>query len=407
MRQVIMGNHALSYGAKLSRVQVIAAYPITPQTQVVELLSEMCASGELHAKFIKVESEHSALAACIGASATGARAFTATSAQGLALMHEMIHWAVGGRHPIVLGNINRAMAPPWTIWTEQTDSLSQRDTGIIQYYCENNQEVLDTVIQAFKVSEKVLLPSMIVLDAFLLSHTYETVDIPDQEVVDEYLPPFNPPYKIDPNEPHTFGGLTDASWYYELRYKIQQAMNEARKLINETGEEFHEKFGRKYGLVDAYKCDDADIILVTSGTISGTARMVVEDLRKQGERIGLLKIRVFRPFPIDEVREILSSAKKVACIDRNISFGHSGIFFEEIKSALYNYEHKPPIFGFIAGLGGRDVTPKNILDVIKYVKTHDEPEDIIWVGIKKEKNGKPCEAILLERTHEVLYEPLD
>ncbi|MCK4596072.1 pyruvate ferredoxin oxidoreductase, partial [candidate division WOR-3 bacterium] len=196
MMKVIMGNHALSYGAKLSRVQVIAAYPITPQTQVVELLSEMCANGELDAKFVKVESEHSAMAASIGASAVGVRAFTATSSQGLALMHEMIHWAAGARTPIVLGNINRAMGPPWSIWTEQNDSLSERDTGIMQVYCESNQEVQDTVIQSFRVAENVLLPCMVVLDAFYLSHTYEPVDIPEQSLVDEYLPAFNPPYRL-------------------------------------------------------------------------------------------------------------------------------------------------------------------------------------------------------------------
>ena len=217
MKQVMMGNHALSFGAMISRVQVIAAYPITPQTQVVELLSELCADKRLDAEFIKVESEHSAMAACCGASAVGARTFTATSAQGLALMHEMIHWAVGGRLPVVLGNINRAMGPPWTIWTDQNDSLSQRDTGCLQFYCQSNQEVLDTVVQAFKVSEQVLLPSMIILDAFVLSHTSEIVDVPDQKLVDKYLPPFNPKYMLYPKEPHTFGGQKGPDGYYELR----------------------------------------------------------------------------------------------------------------------------------------------------------------------------------------------
>jgi len=208
MRKVIIGNHALSYGAMLSRAQVIAAYPITPQTEVIELLSEMCANGELDAKFIKVESEHSAMTACVGASATGVRTFTATSAQGLALMHEVLHWAVGARTPVVMGNINRAMAPPWTIWTEQTDSLSQRDTGWMQIYCQNNQEVLDSVIQAYKVAEQVKLPAMVILAAFVLSHTSETVEMPEQEKVDEFLPPYELEYKIDPDDPHAFGGLT-------------------------------------------------------------------------------------------------------------------------------------------------------------------------------------------------------
>jgi len=380
--ELMIGNHALSYGAKLARAQVIAAYPITPQTEVVELLSEMCASGELDAKFIKVESEHSALAACIGAQQVGARTFTATSAHGLTLMHEMIHWAVGARLPIVLGNINRAMAPPWSIWTEQNDSLAQRDTGILQFYCESNQEVLDTVIQAYKVSEKVLLPSMVVLAAFVLSHTFEPVDVPDQKEVDAYLPSYNPPYKLDVNEPHTFGGLTGPDWYYELRYNIEKSMGEAKTAIRETDEEFKDIFGRSYGLVEPYKCDDAKLILVTSGTVTGTSRVVVDELRDKGKKIGLLKIRTFRPFPVENVREVLGNADKVAVIDRNISFGHSGIFFEEVKSALYNGGKTPPIWGFIAGLGGRDVTPATIQEAISYTEKHDEPEDIIWLGLK-------------------------
>jgi pyruvate/2-oxoacid:ferredoxin oxidoreductase alpha subunit len=383
MKKVIMGNHALSYGAKISRVQVIAAYPITPQTQVVERLSEMCAEGELDAQFIKVESEHSAMAACMGASAAGARAFTATSAQGLALMHEIIHWSVGARLPIVLGNINRAMGPPWTIWTDQNDSLSQRDTGCLQFYCESNQEVMDTVVQAFKVSERVSLPSMLVLDAFFLSHTYEPVDIPDQPLVDEYLPPFNPECRLDVNDPHTFGGLTGPDWYYELRYKIERAVEEARKEIMETGKEFGEMFGRTYGLVDYYRLDDAEIAIVASSTASSTCRYAVDRLREQGHKVGLLRIRVFRPFPADEVREVARNVKKIAVLDRNISFGASGIFFQEVKAALYNEHNRPPIFGYIAGLGGRDITPEVVEDIVQRTISNDEPkDDIIWIGAK-------------------------
>lgn len=383
MQKVLMGNHALSYGAVVSRAQVIAAYPITPQTEVVSLLSELCANGVLDAKFIKVESEHSAMAACIGASAVGARTFTATSAQGLALMHEMIHWAVGARLPVVLGNINRAMGPPWTIWTEQNDSLSQRDTGILQFYCESIQEILDTVIQAFRVSEKVYLPSMIVLDAFVLSHTSENCEIPDVKVVDKYLPPYKPKYKMDWREPHAFGGLTSPDWYYELRYKIELAMEQAKKEIKKADSEFKRLFGRSYGLVEAYRCEDAEIIIVASSTIAGTARLAVDELREKGNKVGLLRIRVFRPFPCEEVREILKTAKKVCVIDRNISFGHSGIFFQEVKSCMYNAHSHPPIFGFIAGLGGRDVTPGVIKEIVEYTQSHELPGDKIWMGVKR------------------------
>ena len=383
MIEVIMGNHALSYGAMLSRVQVIAAYPITPQTQVVELLSEFCADGRLAAKFIKVESEHSAMAACIAASATGARAFTATSAQGLALMHEELHWAVGARTPVVLGNINRAMAPPWTIWTEQNDSLSQRDTGVMQIYCQDNQEVLDSVILAYKVGEQVLLPTMIVLDAFFLSHTSEPVDVPEQELVDKFLPPYNPEWKLDPENPHAFGGLTGPDWYFELRYQIEQAMVEAKDLIEKEGREYEQIFGRYYGLVEPYKTEDADVILVSSGTPAATARVAVDKLRAEGKKVGNLRIRVFRPFPFEKVIEHLRNAKKVAVLDRNISFGHSGIFYQEVKSALYNQDFHPPIFGYIAGLGGRDITPELIEEIFLETMEHDKPEsETIFKGVK-------------------------
>ncbi|MFN4218237.1 MAG: transketolase C-terminal domain-containing protein [Candidatus Bipolaricaulia bacterium] len=404
-KKVVTGNHAVSYGAMLARVQVISAYPITPQTQIVELLSEMCANGTLRAKFIKVESEHSAMAALIGASSAGARTFTATSAHGLALMHEMLHWAAGARLPIVMANVNRAMGPPWSVWTDQNDSLSQRDTGWMQIYCESNQEVLDTVIQAYKVAEKVFMPAMLVLDAFVLSHTAEQIEIPDQALVDQYLPPYQPIYKLDVNDPRSFGALAPPDLYMELRYKMHQAMEDSLAEWARADQEFFELFGRRYGLIEPYGTDDADLILVTSGTVTSTAREVIDELRAEGRRVGLLKIRVFRPFPAQLVREALANAQKVAVIDRNISFGMGGIFAQEIKSALYNVKggphpqplsrssptgegrrsrgEGPDLFGFVAGLGGRDITPKVIREIIEYAESHDEPEDLIWVGVKR------------------------
>ena len=244
MEKVMEGTHAASHGVKLARAEVIAAYPITPSSSVVELLSEMCATGELDAEFIKVESEHSAMASCIGASAAGARAFTATSSQGLALMHEMLHWAGGGRLPIVLVNVNRSLAPPWTIYCDQNDSLSQRDTGWMQYYCESNQEVLDTILMAYKVSEDVLLPSMLNLDAFFLSHTSEPVSIPEQEAVDSFLPPCERENKIDPDDPHTYGGLARPDSYMELRVMLERDMARAPEVINNVVDEFFALFGR-------------------------------------------------------------------------------------------------------------------------------------------------------------------
>jgi pyruvate/2-oxoacid:ferredoxin oxidoreductase alpha subunit len=381
-KKVVTGNHAVSYGALLARVQVISAYPITPQTQVVELLSQFCADGTLDAKFIKVESEHSAMAALIGASATGARAFTATSAHGLALMHEMLHWAAGARLPIVMANINRAMGPPWSVWTDQNDSLSQRDTGWMQIYCESNQEVLDSVIQAYKVAERVYMPAMLVLDAFVLSHTAEPVEIPEQELVDEYLPPYEPKYKLDVGDPHAFGGLTPPELYMELRYKMQRALEGAFEEFERADREFHEIFGRSYGLIEPYRANDAELVLITSGTVTSTAREVIDELREEGRRVGLLKIRVFRPFPKELVRKALAGTKKVAVIDRNIGFGMGGIFAQEVKAALYN-RLRVPIFGFIAGLGGRDIKPATIHEIIDYVSEREEPEDLVWIGVRE------------------------
>jgi pyruvate/2-oxoacid:ferredoxin oxidoreductase alpha subunit len=381
-----MGNHALSFGAKLARSQVIAAYPITPQTQVVELLSEMCADGSLKAKFIKVESEHSAMAACIGASLAGARTFTATSAQGLALMHEMLHWASGGRLPVVMGNINRSMAPGWSIWTDQNDSLSERDTGWMQFYCSSNQEVLDTVVQAFKVSEAVYIPSMVILDAFALSHTYEVVDVPDQDKVDAYLPPFKPYATVTPCDPHAFGGLTGPEHYFELRYKLQKDMERVPALVEETGREYEKQFGRYLGAVEDYMCDDAEIILVTSGTAGYTARVAVDQMRKDGIKVGNFRVRMFRPFPFEDCRKVLGKAKKVAVVDRNISYGYHGIFSQEVKGALYRDggASAPPVFSFIAGLGGRDITPETFREIIDLTRAQAEPkEDIIWIGVKR------------------------
>ncbi len=384
MIKPMMGNHALSYGALLSRAQVISAYPITPQTQVVELLSEMVADGSLNAKFIKVESEHSAMAACIGAAATGARTFTATSAQGLALMHEMLHWAVGARLPIVLGNINRAMGPPWTVWTEQTDSLSQRDTGWMQIYAADNQEVLDSVILAYKVSEKVLLPSMIVLDAFFLSHTSEPVDVPDQEKVDEFLPPYNPELKLDVNDPHAFGGLTGPGGYMELRYLIQKAHEDALIEIEKAGDEFHKIFGREYKLVETYRTEDAEIIFVALSTVAQTARIAVDSLRKKGIKAGVLRIRVFRPFPSETIRNILNNVEKIIVYDRNLSPGRGGIVYHELSAALHHGRLETPVWGIVGGLGGRDVTPKDIEEMFLMVLKEEKPErEIIWKGLKK------------------------
>jgi pyruvate/2-oxoacid:ferredoxin oxidoreductase alpha subunit len=406
--KVMEGTHAISYAVQRARARVIAAYPITPSSGVVELLSEMCgraASGiddgkpKLDARFVAVESEHSALATCAGASQAGLRAFTATSSHGLAYMHEMLHWCAGARLPIVLANVNRSMGSPWNIFVDQNDSLSQRDTGWIQYYCENNQEVLDTVIQAFRVAEQVLLPAMVNLDAFFLSHTSEPVSIPDQKLVDAFLPDFRPVFLLDPDKPSAFGGLPSGDTYMELRARMEKAMNEAGRAAIAANDEYASLFGRRYPIVETYPCDDArseadvDVALVTSGTVTGTARVVVDEYLRQGRSVRLVKIRLFRPFPFDAIRAALAGARKVVVFDRNISFGHGGIMASEVRAALHSaprgrrgarHPGVVPVFSFVGGLGGRDVTPDTLQSIVNYALERDEPErESLWVGLKE------------------------
>ena len=380
----MVGNHAVAWGARLARVEVISAYPITPQTQVVEKLSEMCADGTLPARFIKVESEHSAMAAVIGASATGVRAFTATSSHGLLYMHEMLHWAAGGRHPIVMVDVNRAIGPGWNIWTDQNDSLSQRDTGWVQLYCENNQEVVDTTIMAFKLAETLSVPVMLMLDGFYLSHTAEPVDVPDQEMVDRFLPKREAPYKLDTDNPHAFGALVKPDAYMEMRWLQQEALQKVPQTLDAIEKDWLRMFGRSYGAIEKYRAEDAEILLVTSGTATSTARAVVDARRAAGERIGLLKVKMFRPFPTDLLREALKGVPRIAVLDRNVSPGHGGIFAEELRSALYDLadDERPELFGFVLGLGGRDITPAVIDEVIEKTRAGQVPSrEDLWVGV--------------------------
>lgn len=386
MKKVIVGNHAVSWGVKLARAEVVAAYPITPQTQIVEELAEMCADGRMAARFIKVESEHSAMAASIGAAAAGARAFTATSSQGLLLMHELLHWAALGRLPIVMADVNRAVAPGWSIWCDQNDTLAQRDTGWVQLYCENNQEVLDTTVQAFQLAEAVNLPVMIVLDAFFLSHTSEPVDIPEAADVDAFLGRREAELKLDVNDPRAFGALTRPDVYMEMRLRQQEAMRSVFGVWAGIEANWEKRFGRRWGAIETYRTDDAELVLVTSGTITSTTRYVVDRQREAGRRLGLVKIKMFRPFPTELLRRALAGVPRVAVLDRNISPGHSGIFAEELRAALYDLPDggRPRVDGYVVGLGGRDVTPDTIEEIIglgSAPKPDDAAEDL-WVGVK-------------------------
>jgi pyruvate/2-oxoacid:ferredoxin oxidoreductase alpha subunit len=385
MKQVAEGSQAVSEAVRLAKVQVIAAYPITPQTHIVEELSEYCANGTLNARFICVESEHSAMAALIGAASSGVRTFTATSSHGLAYMHELLHWASGARLPIVMTNVNRALGPGWNIWLDQTDSLSQRDTGWIQLYCEDSQDALDTTLIAYRLAESVNLPVMVVLDAFFLSHTYEPVDIPDQETVNTFLPPLSPRFQIDTANPAAFNQFVSPQAYMEMRYNIQTAMQRVPGNYNEIAQDFKAIFGRDPRLAEDVHCDDAEIIFVTAGTTVSTCRQAVDRLRQAGEKAGLLKLKMFRPFPVDFFRQVLNGKQKVAVVDRNCSFGASGIFAQELRAALYNAEAPPEIFGYIAGLGGRDVTPETIEDIYWQTKRADRLQtENIWIGLDQE-----------------------
>ncbi|MCP4757365.1 MAG: pyruvate ferredoxin oxidoreductase, partial [Proteobacteria bacterium] len=336
-----------------------------------------------NARFLKVESEHSAMASVIAAQTTGVRSFTASSANGLALMHELLHWAAGARLPVVMVNVNRAMAPGWSIWADQGDSLAQRDTGWMQFYVEDNQEVLDSIIQGYRLAEQVNLPVMICYDAFYLSHTFEPVDIPDQELVDRWLPPYRPEHYLDPKNPRAFYGLVMPDNYMEMRFKLQQAHEKAKSLVNDVGASFGEAFGREYGAVEAVQCDDAETILVMSSSATSPARLVVAELREKGNRIGLLKIRMFRPFPTEEVRKVLGNCKKAVVIDRNCSWGKGGIFADEIRGAVANQSDAPLVYGFIAGLGGKSITPELIEEIVQEAESNGPPESLaVWKGMK-------------------------
>ncbi|MBI4473905.1 MAG: pyruvate ferredoxin oxidoreductase [Acidobacteria bacterium] len=378
---VITGNEAAAWAAFLVRSQVVAAYPITPQTSIIETMASLASSEPDRCRFINVESEHSAMAACIAAAAAGARTFTATSSQGLLLMHELLHWASGARLPIVLVNVNRAPAPGWNIWTDQNDSLSQRDTGWVQFYCESVQEVIDTVIQAYKLSEDLLVPSMVVLDAFFLSHTAEPIQMPDQEIIDRFVPLPGPAGVLDVESPAAFGGLLGIDHYQETRERLHERLNAAVSRIAEIESEWQSLTGRSYGVIDDYRCKDAEIVLVTLATASSTARIVVDTFRDRGIPLGRMKLRLFRPFPDELLCHHLRGKKKVVVLDRNCSYGNGGIVFSELKSALYGLpgSERPEVYGFISGLGGRDLTPARITSMVEMAIENRPPAQSIWI----------------------------
>ncbi len=382
MKKVLTANHAVSHAVKLANVDVIAAYPITPQSSVVEELSEMCARGDISAKFIHSESEHSAMSSCVGASQAGARAFTATSSQGIAFMHEMLHWAAGGRLPIVMAEVNRSLGPPWTIYTDQQDSLSQRDTGWMQFYCRDNQEVMDTTLICFKVAERVSIPAMLVLDAFILSHTNEAVDIPDQSLVNEFLPPKDAPFKLDPKDPHAYGGMMNVDCWMESRYHLQKAMDAAIDIVDEEVALWKELTGRDLRPLQQYRMDDAKYVIMAAGTAAWTVTLAVDQLRDKGIPVGGIGLWMFRPFPVSALREAMKGVERLFVVDRSCSYGHGGIFAQECRSALYDVPDKPAITGIVAGLGGREITHQGLADEIEAAIQKPSNGLMHWMDVK-------------------------
>jgi pyruvate/2-oxoacid:ferredoxin oxidoreductase alpha subunit len=357
MRLVDTGNHVAAWGARLARVEVVSAYPITPQTQVIEEISRFIDEGEMDCEYIPVESEHSAMAAMIGSTAMGVRSFSATSAHGLAYMHELLHWAAGIRLPMVMVNVNRAMGPGWNIWCDHQDALAARDTGWIQLYCASHQEVLDTVIQAFRISEdlKVILPVMVCYDAIFISHSYMQVEVPEQEKVDRFLPPFRSLWKLDLDYPLTHGSVIYPDDYEEVRFSMFKGLDNARKVIGQAAEEYRDIIGSYHGgMVETYRMEDADCALVAMGSMASECKMAVNELREKGHRCGVVRVRSYRPFPIAELREILAPLQVVMVLDRSVSFGMEGALFSEVKAAIYGHGDVN-VYNLITGLGGRDV----------------------------------------------------
>jgi pyruvate/2-oxoacid:ferredoxin oxidoreductase alpha subunit len=375
---LLTGNHAVAWAARLARPQVVPVYPITPQTPILELLTDFHAEGNFDAEILTPESEHSVLAACIPASLAGARVFTATASQGLLLMHELLHYAAGARAPIVMANVNRTVASPWAFWPDQTDSLAQRDTGWIQFYTESAQESLDTVLHGFRIAEQVLLPVMVNHDAFYVSHALEPVQIPAQGVVDGYLPPYNPVNRLDTEIGSSWGNVVSQEMFCRHRQALEQGMAQALIAAQEADREWGALTGRSHGIVERYRCDGARVVIVTMGSMCGTAREAVDAMRDDGEMVGLLKVRLFRPLPVQALRVALEGVADVVVLDRNHSPGLGGILHQELRGALYGVKSPPRVHGILAGVGGVNVSPDAIAQLVHTALTTPPQPESEW-----------------------------
>jgi pyruvate ferredoxin oxidoreductase alpha subunit len=367
MKEFLEGSMAVAKAVALCRPGVISAYPITPQTHIVEELAQMVADGHLKSQFVNVESEHSAASVVLGSEATGVRSYTATSSQGLLLMAEVVFNIAGMRLPIVMTDANRAISAPINIWNDQQDTISLRDAGWVQLYMEDLQETVDYHIMAYRLAEdlSIMLPVMVCMDGFILTHGIETVDMPPQEQVDKFLPAYKAPYKLDVENPLTLGPLADPDYYMEARYAIHATQKKVLELIPRITQEYAKVTGRAYnGLVEGYQIKDAERVLVAMGSVCGTIKDVVDELRAKGKKVGLLKITCFRPFPVDEICEALKNTAKVGIVDKSVSLGSFAPLAAEMKAAFFGKKKKPQIISsYVAGLGGRDITKESVREM--------------------------------------------
>lgn len=383
-RIAVTGNHAVALAVKLAGVQVISAYPITPQTSIVEKLAEMVESGELDAQMVRVESEHSALAVAYGAALGGARVFTATSSHGLLYMHEWVHWFSRARVPGVMAVVTRTIGPPWNIWPDHSDFMDQRDTGWIMAFAMDNQEVLDLILQAFKVSEdeRVFLPFMVGLEGFVLGHTVMPVEVPGEDEVREWLGPRRQPYVVDGSQPLGVGGLTFPDETLEMQWDLHESLVRALEVFRRVDEEYGRLFGRTYGgPLQCYECDDAEVFLVTMGAWSGDAMEAIDELRREGYPVGLARVRLYRPFPRSDVRRLLSRAGLIIVFDRSVSFGSTGPLYADVAASLAGTDVR--LYNVIAGLGGVDVGVRDFYKTVKRLASIAregvlEPGSVVW-----------------------------
>lgn len=384
MLKQIEGSQAVADVVALCRPNVIAAYPITPQTHIVEDLSLIVGQGKLDAEFVNVESEFSAASVVLGASAAGARTYTATSSQGLLLMAEVINCISGMRLPIVLTCANRAISAPLSIWNDQQDSMAVRDSGWIQLFAEDNQEAADLHIQAYKIAEQTFLPVMVCMDGFILTHAFEPVDIPEQKQVDDFLPPFKPRHIVDPRWPRGIGLYADPRFYMETRYILHRAMEKSEKTIKEVSADFAKTFGRDSGgFIKTYKLKEADVAIVSMGSVVGTIKDLIDQLEEKGKKVGLLQICSYRPFPRQEIYNVLKEKMNIVVLEKCISLGRGGILASDIRWSFPRAEKKDRnISSFIAGLGGRNITVDDLRYMVERVEK--EPVELEFLGLKKE-----------------------